>query len=136
MISAGEDGTTGAPEGAAAVAEDGISGTDPVGAPPLAGTLADTAAVFGGLGALDPGESCAGRRTGLDRGRGLGDHADRIGLEVRRSGLVAAPRLPPGRAGLPRSYAFLDAMVDDLGKSGRRTDKARFLLNILSSAAD
>ena len=26
-------------------------------------------------------------------------------------------------------------MVDDLGKSGRRTDKARFLLNILSSAA-
>ena len=53
MISAGEDGTTDAPEGAAAVAEDGISGTDPVGAPPLAGTLADTAAVFGRLGALN-----------------------------------------------------------------------------------
>jgi len=53
VISAGEDGTTGAPEGAAAVAESGISGTDPVGAPPLAGTLADTAAVFGRLGALN-----------------------------------------------------------------------------------
>ena len=79
MISAGEGGTTGAPEGAAAVAEDGISGTDPVGAPPLAGTLADTAAIFGRLGALNRGESGAGRRTGPTT---VGDLLAREGTEL------------------------------------------------------
>ena len=54
MSSASKDDTTAMlrQDAMTAVAEDGISGTDPVGLPSLAGALADTAAVFGQLGPL------------------------------------------------------------------------------------
>jgi polyhydroxyalkanoate synthase subunit PhaC len=117
------------------VAEDGISGTDPVGLPSLAGTLADTAAVFGQLGPL--------RR----EGRALAAELARI--------LTGSSQLTPGGKDwrfadptwsenpvyrrVAQSYlagcTFLDAMAGELGKSGRPAHGARFLLNILTSAA-
>ena len=135
MISAGEDGTTGAPEGAAAVAEDGISGTDPVGAPPLAGTLADTAAVLGGLGALNRESLALAAEVARIVVGGSEITPDRKDWRFADPAWSQHPVYRRVAQGYLASCAFLDAMVDDLGKSGRRTDKARFLLNILSSAA-
>ena len=135
MISAGEDGTTGAPEGAAAVAEDGISGTDPVGVPPLAGTLADTAAVFGRLGALNRESLALAAEVARIVVGGSEITPDRKDWRFADPAWSQHPVYRRVAQGYLASCAFLDAMVDDLGKSGRRTDKARFLLNILSSAA-
>ena len=135
MISAGENGTTGVPQGAAAVAEDGISGTDPVGVPPLAGTLADTAAVLGGLGALNRESLALAAELARIVVGGSEITPDRKDWRFADPAWSQHPVYRRVAQGYLASCAFLDAMVDDLGKSGRRTDKARFLLNILSSAA-
>jgi polyhydroxyalkanoate synthase len=124
VISAGEDGTTGAPEGAAAVAEDGISGTDPVGAPPLAGTLADTAAVFGRLGALNRESLALAAELAWIVAGGSEITPDRKDWRFADPAWSQHPVYRRVAQGYLASCAFLDAMVDDLGKSGRRTDKA------------
>jgi polyhydroxyalkanoate synthase len=122
MSSAGQDGTTGA-------------GTDPVGVPSLAGTLAGTAAVFGRLGALNREGLALAAELARIAGGGSKITPD------RKDWRFADPAWSqnPAYRRIAQSYlagcAFLDAMVDDLGKSDRPTDKARFLLNIMSSAA-
>jgi polyhydroxyalkanoate synthase len=122
MSSAGQDGTTGA-------------GTDPVGVPSLAGALAGTAAVVGRLSALN--------REGLALAAELA-HIAGGGSEItpdRKDWRFADPAWSqnPAYRRVAQSYlagcTFLNAMVDELGKSGRPIDKARFLLNIMSSAA-
>jgi polyhydroxyalkanoate synthase len=122
MSSAGQDGTTGA-------------GTDPVGVPSLAGTLAGTAAVVGRLSALN--------REGLALAAELA-HIAGGGSEItpdRKDWRFADPAWSqnPAYRRVAQSYlagcTFLTTMVDELSKSGRPTDKTRFLLNIMSSAA-
>ena len=137
MSSASKDDTTAAlPQDATtAVAEDGISGTDPVGLPSLAGTLADTAAVFGQLGPLHR----EGRALAAELARILGGSSQLTpGGKDWRFADPAWSENPVYRR-VAQSYlagcTFLNAMVGELGKSGRPAHGPRFLLNILTSAA-
>ena len=124
-----------APGGATAIAEEAISGTDPVGVPSLAGTLADTAAVFGQFRALNR----EGRQLATELAHILTGSSEIT--PDRKDWRFADPAWSenPVYRRVAQSYLascrFLDAMVDERGKSGRPTDAARFLLNVLSSAA-
>jgi hypothetical protein len=68
-------------------------------------------------------------------GQGSSEVVEYVGHRDDRTFARQGTNVCGAAQGYLASCAFLDAMVDDLGKSGRRTDKARFLPNILSSAA-
>ena len=122
MSSAGQDGTTGA-------------GTDPVGVPWLAGTLAGTAAVVGQLSALNRESLALAAELARIAGGGSEITPDRKDWRFADPAWSQNPAYRRVAQSYLAGCAFLDAMVDDLGKDGRPTDKARFLLNIMSSAA-
>ena len=122
MSSAGQDGTTGA-------------GTDPVGVPWLAGTLAGTAAVVGQLSALNRESLALAAELARIAGGGSEITPDRKDWRFADPAWSQNPAYRRVAQSYLAGCAFLDTMVDDLGKNGRPTDKARFLLNIMSSAA-
>ena len=122
MSSAGQDETTG-------------TGTDPVGMPSLAGTLAGTAAVVGRLGALSREGLALAAELARIVGGGSEITPDRKDWRFADPAWSQNPAYRRVAQGYLAGRTFLNAMVDDLGKSGRPTDKARFLLNIMSSAA-
>ena len=122
MSSAGQDGTTGA-------------GTDPVGVPWLAGTLAGTAAVVGQLSALNRESLALAAELARIAGGGSEITPDRKDWRFADPAWSQNPAYRRVAQSYLAGCAFLDAMVDDLGKDGRPTDTARFLLNIMSSAA-
>jgi polyhydroxyalkanoate synthase subunit PhaC len=122
MSSAGQDETTG-------------TGTDPVGVPSLAGTLAGTAAVVGRLSALNREGLALAAELARIVGGGSGITPDRKDWRFADPAWSQNPAYRRVAQSYLAGCTFLNAMVDDLGKSGRPTDKARFLLNIMSSAA-
>jgi polyhydroxyalkanoate synthase len=122
MSSAGQDETTG-------------TGTDPVGVPSLAGTLAGTAAVVGRLSALNREGLALAAELARIVGGGSGITPDRTDWRFADPAWSQNPAYRRVAQSYLAGCTFLNAMVDDLGKSGRPTDKARFLLNIMSSAA-
>lgn len=122
------------PDDPTTIAEDS-PGTDPVGAPSLAGTLADTAAVFGQRQAL----SREGRALAAELARILTGKSEIT--PDRKDWRFADPAWSANPVYLlvAQSYlagcGFLDAMVAERGKRGRPTYTTRFLLDIISSAA-
>jgi polyhydroxyalkanoate synthase len=118
-----------------AAAEQAVSGTDPVGVPSLTGTLADTAAVFSQFRALNrEGGALAAELAHILLGSSE-ITPDRKDWRFTDPAWSENPVYRRVAQSYLASCGFLDAMVDERGKSGQPTYAARFLLNVLSSAA-
>ena len=126
---------TDADEVVADTAADGVMGTDPVAAPSLLDAVREVGGVFTQVGALNR----SGRKLALELGR------------IARGTTSITPDKKDWRFTDPawsdspiyrrvgQSYlagcSFVDELLEEMATNGRNTTKARFLLNVLTSAA-
>ncbi len=117
-----------------AAAADAVGGTDPVGMPSLTGALGDLGAAFTQFGTLNrKGRKLAVELVKIARGSGsvVPDPKDWRFKDAAWTDNPIYRRV--GQAYLA-GCTFADEILDDLGRDGRSTTTARFLLNVVESA--